>query len=254
MTTTTQDAVSLEQHGIVAAGRVIHNPTTSQLYEAALRHGGARLADGGPLAVDTGRFTGRSPQDKFVVDEPGSRERIWWGSVNQPLAEERYERAAREGRRVPVGTGAALCRRRLRRRRPRAPHRRPRGHRQSVPRALRVRRCSSNRRPRSSVAHTPDALVLHAPEVEADPESDGTRTGTFVGAPPVAHRGAGRRDVLRRRDQEVDLHGDERPAAARGRVPDALLGERRRRRRTWRCSSGCPARARRRSRPTPSGT
>ena len=43
------------------------------------------------------------------------------------------------------------------------------------------------------------------------------------------HRGADRRHVLRGRDQEVDLHGDERPAAARGRLPDALLGERRRR-------------------------
>ena len=44
------------------------------------------------------------------------------------------------------------------------------------------------------------------------------------------HRAARRRHVLRGRDQEVDLHGDERPAAARGRLPDALLGERRRRR------------------------
>ena len=50
-------------------------------------------------------------------------------------------------------------------------------------------------------------------------------------APPDAAGGADRRHVLRRRDQEVDLHGDERPAAARGRLPDALLGERRRRRR-----------------------
>ncbi len=43
-----------------------------------------------------------------------------------------------------------------------------------------------------------------------------------------ARGGADRRHLLRRRDQEGDLHGDERPAAARGRVADALLGERRR--------------------------
>ena len=77
----------------------------------------------------------------------------------------------------------------------------------------------------------PQALVLHAPEVEADPDADGTRTGTFVVLHPDPHRGADRRHVLRGRDQEVDLHGDERPPAARGRLPDALLGERRRRRR-----------------------
>ena len=47
--------------------------------------------------------------------------------------------------------------------------------------------------------------------------------------PPDARRGADRRHVLRRRDQEVDLHAHERPAAARGRAADALLGERRRR-------------------------
>ena len=86
----------------------------------------------------------------------------------------------------------------------------------------------------------PEALVLHAPEVEADPAADGTRTGTFVVLHPARTRGADRRHVLRRRDQEVDLHGDERPAAARGRLPDALLGERRRRRATSRSSSASP--------------
>ena len=48
--------------------------------------------------------------------------------------------------------------------------------------------------------------------------------------PPGPHRGRDRRDVLRRRDQEVDLHRHERPPAAGRRLPDALLGERRRRR------------------------
>src|SRR5581483_9294629 len=48
-------------------------------------------AEGGPLVVDTGRFTGRSPKDKFVVREPGSEDRIWWGSVNQPLSEAHFE-------------------------------------------------------------------------------------------------------------------------------------------------------------------
>jgi hypothetical protein len=58
-----------------------------------------------------------------------------------------------------------------------------------------------------------------------------------------------RRHAVRRRAEEVDLHGDELPAAAAGRAADALLGQRRRRA-TWRCSSACPARARPRCRRT----
>ena len=62
----------LERHGIAPSGDVLRNPTTSQLYTDALRRGDGRLAEGGPLVVDTGRFTGRSPQDKFVVREAGN--------------------------------------------------------------------------------------------------------------------------------------------------------------------------------------
>ena len=74
----------------------------------------------------------------------------------------------------------------------------------------------------------PQALVLHAPSVSADPRRGRHADGDVRLPPPVPHRGRDRRDVLRGRDQEVDLHGHERPAAARGRVPDALLGEPRR--------------------------
>src|SRR5206468_1465638 len=61
------------------------------LYTHALRREEGVLAHGGPLVVDTGHHTGRSPDDKFVVREPGSEDRIWWGKVNRPLDEERYE-------------------------------------------------------------------------------------------------------------------------------------------------------------------
>ena len=70
---------------------MIHNPTTAQLYTHALANGDGKLAHGGALVVDTGRFTGRSPQDKFVVDEEGSRDRIWWGTVNHPLSEQHFD-------------------------------------------------------------------------------------------------------------------------------------------------------------------
>ena len=65
--------------------------TTGCYYTHALRRGEGVLAHGGPLVVDTGKHTGRSAEDKFVVREPASEERIWWGKVNQPLEEERFD-------------------------------------------------------------------------------------------------------------------------------------------------------------------
>src|SRR2546423_4555457 len=83
--------VDLSDHGIKSSGRVYRNPTTPLLYTHALQRGEGRLAEGGALVVDTGRYTGRSPKDKFLVDEPSSSDRIWWGEVNQKLSEDHYD-------------------------------------------------------------------------------------------------------------------------------------------------------------------
>src|SRR3954466_16432968 len=83
--TTTQlpGRVDLSEHGIAASGQVYRNPTTPLLYTHALKRGEGKLAEGGPLAVDTGQFTARLPQDKFLVDESRSRNRIWGGEGDQ---------------------------------------------------------------------------------------------------------------------------------------------------------------------------
>src|SRR5436190_1489366 len=81
----------LSVHGIDATGLVIWNPATTLLYEHAVARGEAHLAEGGPLAVDTGVHTGRSPQDKFIVREPASEERIWWDG-NKELGEDSFDR------------------------------------------------------------------------------------------------------------------------------------------------------------------
>src|ERR687886_542229 len=82
----------LEGHGLEPEGRVYWNPTTSLLYTHTLVREEGRLAEGGPLVVDTGRHTGRSAKDKFFVREPVSEGRIWWGKVNQGIDEEHFER------------------------------------------------------------------------------------------------------------------------------------------------------------------
>jgi phosphoenolpyruvate carboxykinase (ATP) len=74
-------------------GRSIRaNVSTAELYEHAIRAGEGIVAAEGPLVVRTGKHTGRSPEDKFVVDEPSSRDKVWWGPVNHPISEANYER------------------------------------------------------------------------------------------------------------------------------------------------------------------
>jgi phosphoenolpyruvate carboxykinase (ATP) len=70
---------------------VYWNLPTPALYEEALKRNEGVLGHLGPLVVRTGQFTGRSPNDKFVVDEPTSREHIWWGKVNKPIEAERFD-------------------------------------------------------------------------------------------------------------------------------------------------------------------
>ncbi|MFO7588808.1 MAG: phosphoenolpyruvate carboxykinase [Gemmatimonadota bacterium] len=80
----------IEKHGIGGASIVRWNYTTPALYEHAIRASEGLLA-GGPLVVRTGDHTGRSPKDKFVVQEPSSEERIWWGEMNRPFPRDRFE-------------------------------------------------------------------------------------------------------------------------------------------------------------------
>ena len=65
--------------------RVRANLSTAELYEDAIRAGEGLVAADGPLVVRTGKHTGRSPEDKFIVDEPSSSAAIWWGKVNRPI-------------------------------------------------------------------------------------------------------------------------------------------------------------------------
>ena len=67
------------------------NLSTAELYEHAIRNGEGTVSAHGSLVVRTGKHTGRSPKDKFLVREPSSEKKVWWGEINQPLAEESYD-------------------------------------------------------------------------------------------------------------------------------------------------------------------
>jgi phosphoenolpyruvate carboxykinase (ATP) len=85
----------LERHGIENPERVYWNLTIPALYEEAARRHEGLVAQHGPIVFHTGRHTGRSPKDKYIVRTPDSERDIWWGSVNQPFDADDFERIYR---------------------------------------------------------------------------------------------------------------------------------------------------------------
>ncbi|MFW6455879.1 MAG: phosphoenolpyruvate carboxykinase (ATP) [Desulfohalobiaceae bacterium] len=75
----------LRKIGLANLEQVKHNLTTPALYEQAIFRGEAQMAHLGPLVVQTGKYTGRSPNDRFIVQEESSQDRIWWGEVNKAI-------------------------------------------------------------------------------------------------------------------------------------------------------------------------
>ena len=68
------------------------NLTQAELIEEAIKQGEGNLADTGALVVNTGKFTGRAPKDKFIVEDDVTRDPVWWGNVNQPISEAHFDR------------------------------------------------------------------------------------------------------------------------------------------------------------------
>ncbi|MFW6314374.1 MAG: phosphoenolpyruvate carboxykinase (ATP) [Desulfohalobiaceae bacterium] len=81
----------LRKIGLANLKRIQHNLTTPSLYEQALLRGEGQMAHLGPLVVSTGKYTGRSPNDRFIVREESSQDRIWWGEVNKPIEPEVFD-------------------------------------------------------------------------------------------------------------------------------------------------------------------
>lgn len=73
----------LDKQGILHTGILYWNLPTPALYEETARRREGIISHMGPLVVRTGQYTGRSPNDKFIVREPESEQHIWWGKVNQ---------------------------------------------------------------------------------------------------------------------------------------------------------------------------
>ena len=85
------ETYGIEKLGIIGPKAVYRNMSPAKLIEAALRRGEGKLSETGALVVYTGKYTGRSPDDKFIVDTPTIHDEIAWGKVNRPISRERFD-------------------------------------------------------------------------------------------------------------------------------------------------------------------
>ena len=85
-------AVDLSQHGLEPSGNVHWNMGSEELHQMAVELNEAKLTSDSVLLAVTGERTGRSPNDRFIVDEAGMAEEVWWGEVNRPTAPAVFDR------------------------------------------------------------------------------------------------------------------------------------------------------------------
>jgi phosphoenolpyruvate carboxykinase (ATP) len=171
-------AQALAGTGVYASRAVHSNQTAPALVAEALRRNEGRLSVDGAFMVETGVHTGRSVQDKFVVDEPSVAADIWWGKVNQRMPVERFNtikhrvQAYLQGQELftqDLYAGADPAHR------------------------VRVRLVTTQawnalfarnmfiRPPQAELAgFEPDYVILHAPLFHTDPAIDGVRSSTTI--------------------------------------------------------------------------
>ena len=87
---------ALESHGIANTARVSWNLAAPALYEEAVRRREGLIAVDGPLVCRTGHHTGRSANDKFIVRERSSQDRVWWGKVNRGIEPAKFDALHRQ--------------------------------------------------------------------------------------------------------------------------------------------------------------
>src|ERR1700750_1604022 len=91
MANQTNQLPGLAYLGLNRVGEVFYQLSPAQLIEEALKRNEGVLADSGALAVDTGEFTGRSPKDRFIVEDDITRDNVWWGKVNIKFDADKFD-------------------------------------------------------------------------------------------------------------------------------------------------------------------
>jgi len=173
-----KSSTGLDYLGLEDNKNTLWNLTPPELYEEAIKNGEAILTSDMALRVLTGKYTGRSPKDRFIVDEPSIHDDIDWGEVNCPVSSDVFDNlfdkvvAYLTDKKLYVKDCFAGADEKYR---------------------LNVRVVSEAAyhglfahnmfiRPDEEELrdHEPEFTVLAAPNFQADPETDGTRSNTFI--------------------------------------------------------------------------
>ncbi len=176
---TTVNEDDLKHLGLDNLGHVYWNLSTPALYEESIRRYEGSLSHLGPIVIRTGQYTGRLPKDKFLVREPSSENKIWWGKINRPLPAEKFDAlkyrlcAYLQGKDIFVENCYAGADEKYR-----VPIRviSERASAALFARTMFIRELN----PEKLAKHVPEYTVLHAPGFHADPEIDGTHSEAFV--------------------------------------------------------------------------
>ncbi len=187
MTTETQERApaagqvgshGLEHHGLEPTKAVHWNLSPARLYEESFARNDGRLAHMGAISTTTAPHTGRSPNDKYTVQESSTAEAVDWGKVNVPLSEGHWDalradivaylnqqdlfvRDARAGADEAYGINVRVVS-------------------QSPWHSLFAYNMFLRPRPEELASMVPDFTILHAPHFLADPDRHGTRSSTAV--------------------------------------------------------------------------
>lgn len=80
----------LKNHGLMDLDKVFWNLPTPALYEEAVFRGEGHIMQGGPFLVNTGKWTARAANDKYIVQEASTNDKVWWGVYNRPMALDKF--------------------------------------------------------------------------------------------------------------------------------------------------------------------
>ena len=176
-TTTVFDAAAVLDT-LIKSNKTHHNLRSGSLVEHSIRRGESQLADNGALAAYTGKFTGRTPKDKFTVKDPVTTDKVNWGEVNQAFDPEKFDMLLdrvvdflrdRELYVQDLFAGAD------------PQYRLPiRVINQYAWHNLFVRALFVRPTDEELAAHQPEFTIVSAPEFQADPKRDGTRSEAFI--------------------------------------------------------------------------
>ncbi len=169
----------LESYGIKNVSHIHWNLSTPALYEEIVRRREGMIVHLGPVVVRTGHYTGRSPNDKFIVKEPTSESKIWWGSENRPFDPQKFDlllyrlQAYLQGKDIFVQDCYAGAH---------PEHRVPvRVITETAWHNLFSRNMFIQIKDRSQLmTHQPEFLVINVPNFRAVPELDGTHSEAFI--------------------------------------------------------------------------